>query len=428
MESAKIMNSNMYDLYLDILKGELIPAFGCTEPIAIALAGAKAREVMGEDVLRIDIAVSNNILKNVKSVVVPNTNGKRGIESAVAIGVVAGKAEKNLEVLGDVTETQIEALENFMKKVPITIKTAENTNIFDIVVYLYGKEHRAKIRITDYHTNIVYLSKDDTILIDKQQSGEESEEIEIAITAVKDILECVNNIDIEKLIPYVGRQIEFNTKIAEHGMKYNYGANVGKNIARMYGDDIKVRARAKAAAGSDARMSGCEMPVVVVSGSGNQGITSCVPVVEYAKFIECDQETMIRAVALSDLLTIYVKQGVGRLSAYCGVVCAGCSAGAAIAYLDGGDYMVIVNTLINSLAIVSGIICDGAKPSCAGKIASAVDAGIMGWQMAKNGDKFLGGDGIVAEDVDNTILNVGVLASQGMRQTDDVIVDIMLNQ
>lgn len=418
--------SETYDRYINILKGELIPALGCTEPIAVALAAAIARKALKESIKKVEIAVSNNILKNVKSVVVPNTNGAKGIQAAAAVGIIAGVPEKMLEVIADVSKEQEVQIMDFIKTTPMIVLPAENTNVFDIVLHLYGERDHVTVRITDYHTNVILVQKNNQVLYEKTFESEEFIE-ESQFLLVEDILKFTETVEIEDVKDLIMRQIQYNYAIAEEGMKGNYGANIGQTLLLMYGDDIKIRARAMAAAGSDARMSGCELPVVVVSGSGNQGITTSVPVIVYAKELGCSEERLIRAVLLADLLTIHLKYGIGRLSAFCGAISAGCSAGAAIAYLHGGGFKEIAHTLVNSLAIVSGIVCDGAKPSCAGKIASAVDAGILGWQMYQNGNQFRGGDGLVSKGVENTIRNVSRLGKVGMKETDDEIVKIMLS-
>ncbi len=414
--------------YIEILKGELIPAMGCTEPIAVALAGALARETLGEEITKVEVAVSNNILKNVKSVVVPNAGGRKGVECAAAVGIVAGNAHKGLEVVSEVKDEDQPRIESFLNNTAISVLPAENDNIFDIVVRVFSQMHSATVHIAGYHTNVVEIRHDDEI-VEKKESAEDTQpESAAELLKVEEIINFIETVELSKIEGIISKQIDYNSSISDEGLRGNYGANVGKTLLTAYGNDIKIRARAAAAAGSDARMSGCEKPVIVVSGSGNQGITTCLPVYEYAKELKLSREQTIRAVALSDLLTIHLKTGIGRLSAYCGAVSAGCAAGAAICYINGGGLRGVAHTLVNSLAIVSGIVCDGAKPSCAGKIAAAVEAGILGWQMYENGQQFYGGDGIVTKGVENTIENVGRLGREGMRQTDDEIVKIMLGR
>ena len=417
-----------YQNYIQILREELVPAMGCTEPIAIAYGAAKAREILGclpESVL---VEASGNIIKNVKSVVVPNTGGLHGIEAAAAAGIVAGKADKILEVIAEVSDEDKANIRDFLSSREIKVRPAEGDIIFDIILTLRSGDTWVKLRISDYHTNIVYVEKNGEVLLESGHTSDSTEASSLtdrSFMTVEDILDFVETMNVDDVREMVERQISYNYAIAQAGIEGNWGANIGSVLLRNYGDDVKVRARAMAAAGSDARMSGCELPVIIVSGSGNQGITASVPVIVYAKYLEVDHDTMVRAVTLSDLLTIHLKTGIGRLSAYCGAVSAGCASGSAIAWLLGGGYKGITHTLVNSLATVSGMICDGAKPSCAAKIATAVDAGILGYQMYKDGQQFYGGDGIVTKGVENTIRNIGRLGHDGMRETDKEIIRIM---
>lgn len=417
-----------YYSFVQILHEELVPAMGCTEPIAIAYGAAKAREVLGCLPEKILVEASGNIIKNVKSVVVPNTGGLKGIEAAAAAGVVAGDAGKILEVISHVSDRQKEDIRTYLGQHEIRVIPTSGNVIFDIILTLTAGKDTVRLRIADYHTNIVLIEKNGKIL---QKAGTVmAEENTSGLTdrscmSVEAIVDFVNTMDINDVRELIQRQIDYNYAIAQEGMTHQWGANIGKVLLEHYGDDIKIRARAMAAAGSDARMSGCEMPVIIVSGSGNQGITASVPVIEYAKELGADHETMLRAVALSDLLTIHMKTGIGRLSAYCGAVSAGCAAGGAIAYLHGGDFYAIAHTLVNALATISGMICDGAKPSCAAKIAAAVDAGILGFNMYRSNQQFRGGEGIVSKGVENTIANIGRLGRLGMRETDREIIRIM---
>ena len=430
--------SALYQTYLRILHEELIPAMGCTEPIAIAYAAAKAREVLGRLPGKVWLGVSNNIIKNVKSVIVPNTGGMKGIEAAAAAGIVAGQAGKALEVISEVTEAQKAEMRRFLTDTSIRVEAVDNGQIFDIIVRLAAGEHTASVRIAQYHTNIVRVEKDGHILLDVPveanaaacgHEGNAPTEDGLAgrdLLTIADILDFADTCDLADIRPVLDTQIQYNTQISEEGLLGDYGANIGSTMLKFYGGDVRNRAIAKAAAGSDARMSGCELPVVINSGSGNQGITVSVPVIEYAKALAVPKERLYRALAVSNLIAIHEKSGIGRLSAYCGAVSAGCAAGCGIAYLQGADYEAIAHTLVNSLAIVSGIICDGAKPSCAAKIASSVEAGIMGYHMYLNGQQFRAGDGIVTKGVENTIRNVSQLGREGMRETDKEIVKIMM--
>lgn len=415
-----------YQTYVQILKEELVPAMGCTEPIALAYCAAKAREVLGILPERCVVEASGNIVKNVKSVIVPNTGGLKGIEAAAAAGVVAGDAGRVLEVIAGVTQEQKVQIKEYMEKTQIQVKALETDELLDMIVTLYGDGSYAKVRIANYHTNIVLIEKDGEKLYEMGvMATEEAQMADRSLLNVKDIYDFAKTVELEDVRELIGRQIEYNSAISREGLEHDWSANIGSVLIKAYGDDIRVRARAVAAAGSDARMSGCEMPVIINSGSGNQGMTASLPVIEYAKELKVSEEELYRALVLSNLVTIHQKTGIGRLSAYCGAVSAGCGAGCGIACLLGGDYAAVAHTLVNALAIVSGIICDGAKPSCAGKIAAAVDAGILGYQMYVNGQQFRGGDGIISKGVENTIRNVGRLGKEGMRETDKEIIQIM---
>ncbi len=416
-----------YQDYINVLKEELIPAMGCTEPIAIAYAGAIAREHLGCLPERVEIEVSGNIIKNVKSVIVPNTGGLRGIEVAAAAGIVAGDAAKELKVISEVSTEAVAVIHKFLESTPITVNFSDSKKIFDIMITVYGNGHSAYVRICEFHTNIVEIREDDKYVLQKDIAVEDSLGFtDRGFMNVQEIIEFADTARIEDVKDILDLQIECNVNISEEGLAGDYGANIGKVLLKTYGtDDVKIRAKAKAAAGSDARMNGCEMPVVINSGSGNQGITASIPVIEYAKELGVSDEKRYRALLVSNLITIHLKSGIGRLSAYCGAVSAGCASGAGIAYLNGGGVDEVSHTIVNSLAITSGIICDGAKASCAAKIATAIDAGILGYHMYKEGQQFYGGDGIVSKGVENTIKNVGQLAKEGMATTDQEILKIM---
>ena len=416
-----------YQDYINVLKEELIPAMGCTEPIAIAYAGAIAREHLGCLPERVEIEVSGNIIKNVKSVIVPNTGGLRAIEVAAAAGIVAGDAAKELKVISEVSTEAVAVIHKFLESTPITVNFSDSKKIFDIMITVYGNGHSAYVRICEFHTNIVEIREDDKYVLQKDIAVEDSLGFtDRGFMNVQEIIEFADTARIEDVKDILDLQIECNVNISEEGLAGDYGANIGKVLLKTYGtDDVKIRAKAKAAAGSDARMNGCEMPVVINSGSGNQGITASIPVIEYAKELGVSDEKRYRALLVSNLITIHLKSGIGRLSAYCGAVSAGCASGAGIAYLYGGGVDEVSHTIVNSLAITSGIICDGAKASCAAKIATAIDAGILGYHMYKEGQQFYGGDGIVSKGVENTIKNVGQLAKEGMATTDQEILKIM---
>lgn len=423
------MKKELYDAYVKILKYELVPAFGCTEPISIAYGAAKAAAILGQVPDKVKVEASGNIIKNVKSVVIPNTDGLKGLEAAVAAGVIAGNADKELEVINDVTPEGKKEIRKYLERDCINIELAESALLFDLIITAYAGESYSKVRISHSHTNIVLIEKNGELLYEKPLEEIHSEIAEDKkLLTVEDIIIFANEVVIDDVRETLDRQIQFNTAIAEEGLNNNYGANIGKVILQTYGsEDVKVRAKAKAAAGSDARMSGCELPVVINSGSGNQGITASVPVIEFAKELKVTQEKLYRALVVSNLVAIHTKTGIGVLSAFCGAVSAGCASGAGIAYLYGGDFQEIAHTIVNSLAITSGIVCDGAKPSCAAKIATAIESGIFGYYMYKEDQQFRGGDGIVKKGVEETIRSVGKLGRKGMFETDKEILRIMIN-
>ncbi|MBE7088917.1 MAG: serine dehydratase subunit alpha family protein [Clostridiales bacterium] len=421
------MDKRIYENCLNALKEELLPAMGCTEPIAVAYAAALARDTLGMLPTTVEIAVSGNILKNVKSVVVPNTGGLRGVVSATAAGIALGVAENKLEVLANVNDSCKDKILNYLNATQFTVSQSTSECIFDISIKAINGENYSLVRITGHHTNIVRIEKNGKIILNKVEDEKtENESVTENIFSVSDIIDFADCVKIEDIKSVIERQIEYNWAIAQEGLKNDYGANVGKILLKSFGDNVHNRAKAMAAAGSDARMNGCSMPVVIVSGSGNQGMTASLPVIVYAKHLNASNEQLLRALVVSDLITIHLKKGIGRLSAYCGAVSAGAGAGAGICYLYGGKKKEVSHTIVNALAIDSGIICDGAKSSCAAKIASAVEAGLLGMEMYKNGSQFYGGDGIVVKGVENTINNVGDLARNGMRQTDEEIIRLMI--
>lgn len=421
------MDARIYKGYIDILNEELLPAMGCTEPISLAYAAALARQVLGRLPESVEISVSGNILKNVKSVIVPNTGGLKGVCAAAAAGIAAGKADKKLQVLSEVTEDDFVKIKQYLDSASFKVTHAQNGCVFDIGVKVSNGDDNAFVRIEGYHTNVVEITKNgESILHNSRTYIGDGKLTDRSILNVRDIVEFADTVNINDIEEIISRQIEYNTAIAEEGLKNDYGANLGKVLLSAFGDGVHNRAKATAAAGSDARMNGCSLPVVIVSGSGNQGMTASLPVVVYAKHLNASREKTIRAVALSDLITVHLKTGIGRLSAYCGAVSAGAGAGAAVSYLYGGGYEDIAHTIVNALAIDSGLICDGAKSSCAAKIASAVDAGLTGMEMYKYGSQFYGGDGILESGVEKTIDNVGDLARIGMKETDEEIIRLMI--
>ncbi|WP_295756890.1 serine dehydratase subunit alpha family protein [uncultured Holdemanella sp.] len=419
-------SDSLYSIYVQILKEELVMAMGCTEPIAISYACAKATQVLDHLPDRIVVKASGSIIKNVKSVIVPHTNGLKGIEVAAAAGALYGDADAKLEVLSNATRDQIEELPEYVQNTNITVQHIEQGHVFDLEINVYYEQEHASVRIVDTHTNIVQIEKDWKVIFEDKTTNLEHKADHSALI-MKQIWDFSQTVDIDDVKEILDRQIACNMAIANEGIHNSYGANIGHVILNMDSDCVKTKAKAYAAAGSDARMNGCELPVVINSGSGNQGITCCVPVVVYAKELNCTNEQLYRALVLSNLTAIYIKTGIGTLSAFCGAVSAGAAAGAGIAYLHDGTYEEIQHTIVNALAILSGTICDGAKASCAAKIASSIDAGIMGYYMYKNKQQFYAGDGIVAHSVDETIQNIGTLGSQGMLQTNDKIIEMMIS-
>lgn len=416
-----------YGAYVQILKEELKPAMGCTEPIALAYAAAVAREMLGALPDKVLVQASGSIIKNVKSVIVPNTGHLKGISAAAAAGIVAGDASRELEVISHVAPEKVGDIGKFLETTDIEVEHMENNITFDIIVTLWKGKDSAMVRIANYHTNIVHKEKNGRVVLDIPVADESEEGLtDRTLLTMEGIWDFINTMDVEDLRELLDQQVSYNMAIAEEGLKNDYGANIGKVLLDTYGGDVRTRAKAMAAAGSDARMNGCELPVVINSGSGNQGITASVPVVVYAKELKVSQDKMYRALALSNLTAIHQKTRIGRLSAYCGAVSAGAGAGAGIAYLCGGGYDEIVHTVVNDLAVVSGIVCDGAKASCAAKIASSVDAGILGYNMYIRGQQFYDGDGIVTNGVEATIQNVGRLGKEGMKETNDEIIRIMI--
>ncbi len=418
-------NSEKYSTYLQILRKELIPALGCTEPIAVAYCAAIAGKTLGSLPERVEIEASGNIIKNVKSVIVPNTDGRRGVEAAAAVGLIAGNADAGLEVISHVTREDKRRLGEYLETTPIKVTAAGSELVLDVTVSVFSGNSSAKARIINHHTGLALIEKDGKVLFTDQPVNPAAESgLDYGLLSVEGIYDFAQSLDVKDVQELFDRQIEYNCAISQEGLNGNYGANIGKVLVKQ-GDDVHTLARAKAAAASDARMGGCELPVIINSGSGNQGITVCVPVVEYAMELGSSREKLYRALAISNLTAIHLKEGIGRLSAYCGAVSAGASAGAAVSYLRGGDLDSISHALVNALAISSGMVCDGAKPSCAAKIAVAVDSGLLAMEMYDAGQQFYGGDGIILKGVENTIRNVGVLGRQGMKETDRTIIELM---
>ena len=421
------------ETYRTILCEELQTAMGCTEPIAIAYAAAILRDLLGEAPVTVHAHLSGNIIKNVKSVIVPATGGLHGVEAAVAAGIVSGRYDLRLSLLTALSVGDVPRVAAYVETHDICVSELVSTCTFDLLLEGQTNTHRARVRVTGYHTNLVLAECDGEdvtahYLCDETTGEPAQARGDRALLNVEDIVTFAETEPLDALAPHLHRQIELNMAIAEEGLRNRYGASIGQLLYADGRASLRDRARAMAAAGSDARMSGCELPVCILSESGNQGITASVPVIVYARELGVDEETLLRALIVADLVTVHQKTGIGCLSAYCGAISAGCGAGAGISYLHGGRFHEIAHTLVNAVAILSGTICDGAKPSCAAKIAMAVEAGIMGFEMARTGREFFGGDGIVKKGVENTIRNVGQLARDGMSETDKEIIRIMLEQ
>ena len=419
-----------YSTYIKTLEEELVPAMGCTEPIALAYCAAKAREVLGAMPDKVVIGASGSIIKNVKSVIVPNTDHMKGIPAAAVAGIVAGDASKELEVIAQVSKEKIAEMRTFMAATPISVEHVANGLTFEIIVTLYKGEDYAKVRIVNYHTNIVLIEKNGEVLMEVKVDGEgETGLTDRSLLNIEDIYDFAETVDIQDVKAILDRQIQYNTAIAQEGLRGNYGSNIGSVLLDTYGDSsVMIRAKAMAAAGSDARMNGCEMPVIINCGSGKQGMTTSLPVIEYAKELKVSDEKLYRALALANLVTIHQKTSIGRLSAFCGAVSAGAGAGAGIAYLQGADVDGVSHTVANAIATTGGIVCDGAKASCASKIVSAVEAGIIGYNMHIRGMDFLPDDGLVGNTPEDTIANIGRLGKQGMKETNEEIIKIMVGE
>lgn len=425
-----MLTKEVYDNYVAILKSELVPALGCTEPIAVAYAAAKAKEVLGKDPKRVEMWCSGNIIKNVKGVTVPNTGSLKGIDAASIAGIVGGKPEKGLQVLEGMSGENINQIKKLLNEDFCSTHLIEGVENLYIAAKVFADDDSAEVCIQTSHTNICKITKNGVVILEKNDCNDEVPGScdDRSLLNIKSILEFADTVNLNDVSDMISNEIRMNTAISDEGLKHHYGVNVGKTLLECYGNDVKVRAKAKAAAGSDARMSGCSMPVVINSGSGNQGMTVSLPVIEYAKELSVSKEKLYRALVLSNLTAIHQKTKIGRLSAYCGAVSAACGSGAAITYLYGGKYEDICRTIVNTITNIGGMVCDGAKPSCAAKIASAVDAAIMAHHLSSGGKVFASGEGLVKGNVEDTIESVGRMGSKGMKYTDVEILKIMINQ
>lgn len=423
------MDSALYSNYVNILHHELVPALGCTEPIAIAYAAAKARQVLGEFPDVIEMYCSGNIIKNVKGVTVPNSGGLKGIDVAAVLGVVGGNADRDLEVLEEITQEHIDMTKELVEKNVCSCALVDGVPNLYIVAKVIKGDHYAEVTIVSQHTNITKIVKNGEVLLDQPVEAEaEDAGIDKSKLTVKDILEFANQVKLEDIADVIGRQIELNSAISQEGLDNNYGAQIGKTLMHTWGKSVTTRACARAAAGSDARMGGCSMPVVINSGSGNQGMTVSLPVIAFAEEWEVSKEKLYRSLVVSNLIAIHQKYYIGSLSAYCGAVSAACGAGAGITYMYGGSYQQVSLTIINTLGNVGGIVCDGAKSSCAAKIASSVDAAILAFNLSIQNKSFLPGEGIIKGDVEETIKSMGYIGRVGMRSTDTEILNIMIDK
>ncbi|WP_297206108.1 L-serine ammonia-lyase, iron-sulfur-dependent, subunit alpha [uncultured Brachyspira sp.] len=422
------MNNKLYRNYIDILKEELIPALGCTEPIAIAYAGAKIRDVVGEIPDSITVKCSGNIIKNVKGVTVPNSGGLKGIDIAAVLGLIGGDSNKNLEVLSTVKEEDIDKTKELVKNGFCNCDLIEGSENLHIIIEAKYKNTYSSIEIKNAHTNITKIIKDGKEIFTSDNSNSDKELADRESLKIKEILNFANEVNIEDIREIISRQIDMNTAISKEGIKNEYGSCIGRTLLKYYGDDIRNKAKAYASAGSDARMGGCPMPVVTNSGSGNQGITVSVPVIQYAEYMKVSEEKLYRALVLSNLIAILQKKHIGKLSAFCGVVCAATGAASGIAYLHDADYKIISDTITNALCTIGGMVCDGAKASCASKISEAVDCGILAFNLARDGKVFKSGDGLVKDDIEATIDSIGRMAKEGMKGTDIEILNIMIDK
>ena len=418
--------------FIAILQEELVPALGCTEPIAIAYAGAHARALLGKIPDRVCIKSSGNIIKNVKGVTVPNSGNMKGIPAAAAIGIIGGNPDKGLEVLADITEADIIRTKEFLEQVPCKVSLLDTVASLHFIVEVFAGADSASVEIIHQHTNIVRTTKNgkEVMSVPFDPASANAALTDRSGLSVKKILAFADTIDLNRVRPILERQIEYNTRIAQEGLEHRYGINAGANLLKAAEAEravtVKIRAQAAAAAGSDARMSGCTLPVVTNSGSGNQGLTASLPVIVFAEEKKLPHDRLLRGLLVSNLIAIHQKTRIGRLSAYCGAVSAACGSGAAVTYLSGGSYEQVCETITNTLAVVSGIVCDGAKPSCASKIASSVDAALNAHYLAMQNRVFQAGEGIVKGDIEKTIAGVGSVAADGMRETDKVILRIMV--
>lgn len=426
---VSILDCQFKEQFLSILKEELVPAKGCTEPIAIAFAGAKARELLGEIPLRVEILASGNLIKNIRCVTVPNTNNLVGIEASAIAGIVGGDSSLELEVINNIKPKHLKVINQLLLKNIVKVELLDTNLNLHFFFKAWSKTDKIVIEIKNLHTNIVKIEKNDKIIYEKASSNEEyfGVESDRSNLTVGNILKFTETIEIDLVKDLLDKQIKYNMTIAKKGLTENFGVSIGQTLLKN-DQSIFTRIKAYTAAASEARMSGCALPVITNSGSGNQGLTTSIPVILYSRHLRLGKEKLYRALVLSNLLTIYQKSFIGRLSAFCGAISASVSSGATFTYLKGGDLNQIKMTITNALANVSGVVCDGAKPSCASKIATGLDAAILGHLLAMENHQYNPLTGIIKNSADETILAIGKIASVGMRDTDRVILDLMMKK
>lgn len=427
-KGACFVDSSLMKQYIQILEEELVPALGCTEPIAIAYAAAKAREVLGIFPKEALVKCSGNIIKNVKSVAVPNTEGLTGIRASLLAGLVGGQADKKMEVLAAMTCDHVAVVKKLLASGFGKVEYLDTDINLHLIVELAAEKQCVKVEVRHMHTNICRIEKNDELLYQNEADAETNTGIytDRSVLTVKGIYEFANTVPLTNVRNLIDRQINYNLAIANAGLQGDYGVKIGQTLLDMGDESLRTKIKAYTAAASEARMSGCSLPVVTNSGSGNQGLASSVPVIIFVREKGLSEEQLIRGLLFSNLLTIHQKTLIGRLSAFCGAVSASCSSGAAITYLAGGSLDKIALTISNTLANISGIVCDGAKPSCAAKIASCLEAAYMAHALACNGRYYQAGDGIIKEDIEKTIAAIGRIACKGMRATDTEIIKIMM--
>ncbi|WP_423781246.1 serine dehydratase subunit alpha family protein [Acidaminococcus timonensis] len=424
------LSAAIMDNYSQILQEELIPAMGCTEPIAIAYAAAKAKSYLPEEVVRYEVDCSGNMIKNVRGVTVPNSNGQKGIPAAAALGICGGDPSKVLEVIAGVTDAQREACRELVARNVCDVELVEGVPGLYIDVKIWGEKHSSEVILSGNHTNVYKIVQDGNVLYDQSLEAKEGKHkgTDWNLMSLEGILKYASTVDLEKVRDVLETEIKDNAAISQEGLDHPWGTQVGRTIRETIGDSVMARAEAAAAAGSDARMSGCPKPVVINAGSGNQGITVTMPILVYAKEWGLSHDETLRALIVGDLISVYIKHYIGPLSAFCGSVNAACGAGAAITWMATRDYQHVADTITNTLCNVGGMVCDGAKPSCAAKIAAAVHAALMGHYMSMHGQVFKEGEGLVGKNIEETIKNIGYLGKVGMKQTDIEILKTMIGK